>query len=55
MSPVIIDMGQSVTTDHINAEMFLRRDVVNLARFFRKLNVNVNEDEMMSMIKEEVK
>ena len=52
MSPVIIDMGQSVTTDHINAEMFLRRDVVNLARFFRKLNVNVNEDEMMSMIKE---
>ena len=52
MSPVIIDMGQSVTTDHINAEMFLRRDVVNLARFFRKLNVNINEDEMMSMIKE---
>jgi RIO kinase 1 len=52
MSPVIIDMGQSVTTDHINAETFLRRDVANLARFFRKLNVNVNEDKMMSMIKE---
>jgi len=52
MSPVIIDMGQSVTTDHSNAEMFLKRDIVNIARFFRKLNVNVNEDEMMSVIKE---
>ncbi|TAN46734.1 MAG: hypothetical protein EPN24_00820 [Candidatus Methanoperedens sp.] len=52
MSPVIIDMGQSVTTDHLNAETFLRRDVDNIARFFKKLNVQVNEEKMMSMIKE---
>ncbi|MDD1744434.1 MAG: serine protein kinase RIO [Candidatus Methanoperedens sp.] len=52
MSPVIIDMGQSVTTDHRNAETFLRRDVDNIARFFKKLNVQVNEEKMMSMIKE---
>lgn len=52
MSPVIIDMGQSVTTDHFNAETFLRRDVDNIARFFKKLNVQVNEEKMMSMIKE---
>ncbi len=52
MSPVIIDMGQSITTDHLNAEMFLRRDVNNIARFFRKLNLQVDEDNMMSIIKE---
>lgn len=53
MSPVIIDMGQSITTDHLQAEMFLRRDINNVARFFKKLNVHVDEEEMMSIIKEE--
>ncbi len=52
MEPVIIDMGQSVTTDHFNAETYLRRDVANIARFFRKY-IQVNEDEMISIIKEE--
>ncbi|VVB91287.1 RIO-type serine/threonine-protein kinase Rio1 [uncultured archaeon] len=52
MSPVIIDMGQSVTTDHFNAETFLKRDVVNVSRFFKKLNVPANEEEMMKIIKE---
>ena len=52
MSPVIIDMGQSVTTDHFNAETFLIRDVNNVARFFNKLNVSINEEKMMTMIKE---
>ncbi len=52
MSPVIIDMGQSVTTDHFNAETFLIRDVNNIARFFNKLNVRINEEKMMKLIKE---
>lgn len=53
MEPVIIDMGQSVTTDHFNAEMYLRRDVSNIIRFFKKFNISVNEDEIIPIIKEE--
>ncbi|NJD51457.1 MAG: serine protein kinase RIO [Candidatus Methanoperedens sp.] len=51
MEPVIIDMGQSVLTSHFNAETYLRRDVANIARFFRKLNIPVNEDDIISIIK----
>ncbi len=52
MEPVIIDMGQSVLIDHFNAETFLRRDVDNIARFFKKLNIPVDEENMISIIKE---
>jgi RIO kinase 1 len=55
MSPVIIDMGQSVMIDHFNAETFLRRDVNNIARFFKKLNIPVDEEKMILIIKEEAK
>ncbi len=51
MEPVIIDMGQSVMTDHFHADKYLRRDVTNIARFFGKLKIPVNEEEMISMIK----
>jgi len=54
MEPVIIDMGQSVTTDHFHADAYLRRDVANIARFFGKY-IKTDEDEMISIIKEEVK
>lgn len=55
MEPVIIDMGQSVMTGHFNAEAFLKRDVDNIARFFKKLNIPVSEEEMVLKIKEETK
>ncbi len=55
MEPVIIDMGQSVTTDHFHAEKYLQRDVKNIARFFEKFNITVNEEEIISNIKEEKK
>jgi RIO kinase 1 len=55
MEPVIIDMGQSVMIDHFNAEAFLRRDVENIARFFKKLKIPANEEKMISTIKEETK
>ncbi|MCX9011914.1 MAG: serine protein kinase RIO [Candidatus Methanoperedens sp.] len=55
MEPVIIDMGQSVMIDHFNAEAFLKRDVDNIARFFKKLNIPVDEEEMILKIKEETK
>ena len=55
MEPVIIDMGQSVMIDHFNADAFLRRDVTNIARVFTKLNIPVNEEKLISSVKEEVK
>ncbi|VVB84709.1 RIO-type serine/threonine-protein kinase Rio1 [uncultured archaeon] len=51
MEPVIIDMGQSVTRDHFNAQAYLQRDVANVARFFRKFNIPVNEEDIISVIK----
>jgi RIO kinase 1 len=51
MEPVIIDMGQSIMTDHFNADTYLQRDVANIARFFGKLNIPVNSDEVISIIK----
>ncbi len=32
--PVIIDIGQAVTTDHAHAHSFLKRDIENVNRFF---------------------
>ncbi len=52
MEPVIIDMGQSVTADHFHAEAYLRRDVTNIVQFFKKYNIPINEDELISIVKE---
>ena len=45
--PVILDMSQAVLLEHPMAEQFLRRDIINLNQFFRKLGVNVKKDEEM--------
>ncbi|HUV25285.1 MAG TPA: serine protein kinase RIO [Methanomassiliicoccales archaeon] len=45
--PVIIDCGQALLTEHPNAIDFLKRDVENLNRYFRRLGVNVMESESM--------
>jgi RIO kinase 1 len=55
MEPVIIDMGQTITTDHFNAEVYMQRDVTNIARFFRKLNIQVDQEKIISIIKKENK
>jgi RIO kinase 1 len=39
--PVVFDMAQSVPTSHPMAELFLRRDLTNVNRFFSRLGVNV--------------
>ena len=54
MEPVIIDMGQSVLTSHFNAETYLRRDIANIARFFGKLNIPADENNMISIIKRNI-
>jgi RIO kinase 1 len=47
--PVVIDCGQALTADHFNAKEFLRRDIVNVNRFFKNRDVDIIEtDEIMS-------
>ncbi|MEM2727292.1 MAG: serine protein kinase RIO [Archaeoglobaceae archaeon] len=48
--PVIIDMGQAVLRDHPNADAYLRRDIKNLVRFFRKFGVSVEEEQIYEEI-----
>ncbi len=48
--PVIIDMGQSVLLDHPMAREFLRRDVKNIVRYFRKLGVKCDEESLWAKI-----
>src|SRR2546422_383586 len=38
---IVIDVGQAVTLDHPRASEWFKRDVGNIARFFRRLRVNV--------------
>ena len=39
--PVIFDVAQAVPTSHPMAEFFLRRDLTNVNRFFKRLGVTV--------------
>lgn len=43
--PVIFDVSQSVSTQHPLADSMLKRDLANVNRFFRRLNVDVIPDE----------
>jgi len=40
--PVIIDVGQAVLKDHPNAQEWLERDIGNVARYFRRLKVDID-------------
>ncbi|MCG7853580.1 MAG: serine protein kinase RIO [Methanosarcinaceae archaeon] len=57
MTPILIDMGQSVILEHAHANDFLRRDIQNIIRFFKRFGVKVSPDELYSFIrtKEEIK
>lgn len=48
--PIVIDMGQSVTLEHLNAKEFLTRDIYNIARFFKKFGVSVDEKALLTKI-----
>jgi RIO kinase 1 len=50
--PVFIDMSQGTTTNSMNAEELLERDIKNMARFFKKLGVEADKKEMLEKIKE---
>ncbi len=49
--PYLIDCGQGVLLEHPKAEQFLRRDVENVLRYFRKYGVERNFDEVMKWVK----
>ncbi len=50
LTPVFIDMGQSVTLDHLNARDFLLRDINNVAKFFARNGVEMDIDNTMEKI-----
>jgi len=48
--PVIIDVGQAVLNNHPMALEFLKRDLVNLNRFFKKSGITGDVEQMMNDI-----
>ncbi len=50
---VVIDVGQSVPLDHPRAEEWFKRDVSNIARFFRRLRVDVTPASLEKAVLEE--
>ena len=50
MTPIIIDMGQAVTLEHPRADTFLRRDIKNVLRFFKRFKITTSPEEMYTFI-----
>ena len=48
--PVIIDISQGMTRDHPIAQELLDRDIENIAKYFRKLNVDITFEEIKNEI-----
>lgn len=53
ISPILIDMGQSVTLEHPNAREFLYRDVQNILRFFSRYGIRDKPEELFKKIQAE--
>ena len=49
---VVIDLGQAVTIHHPNAGEFLQRDCHNVAAFFQRQGLDVDEDELCAYVRE---
>jgi len=50
--PSIIDVGQAVLTNHPMAKEFLERDIKNLARYFKRFDIQVEVEDIMKEILE---
>jgi RIO kinase 1 len=44
--PYIIDLGQGVLLQHQNAHEFLKRDIHNIVRYFKKYNIESDEEKI---------
>jgi RIO kinase 1 len=49
--PYLIDVGQGVLLDHPKAEEFLRRDVENILRYFRKYEVEKDLEDVLKWVR----
>jgi RIO kinase 1 len=52
LEPIFIDMGQSVTLEHPRAQEFLRRDIENIVRYFKKYGIDADSEKLYSTIRE---
>jgi RIO kinase 1 len=48
---VVIDVGQAVPLDHPHADEWFRRDVTNVARFFKKLGVDTTPTRLEQVLR----
>ena len=45
--PIMIDVGQAMTTDNYNAKELLERDIRNVNAFFRKRGADIIDDKVV--------
>lgn len=55
IEPILIDMGQSVTLEHPRADQFLRRDIQNIERYFKKYGIKSDENDLYTLITKDKK
>jgi len=48
--PYIIDLGQGVLLEHHNAHEFLKRDIHNIVKFFKKYDIESDEEKIYNNI-----
>ncbi|HID42297.1 MAG TPA: serine protein kinase RIO [Archaeoglobaceae archaeon] len=48
--PYIIDMGQSVLSDHPNAMTYLKRDIINITRFFSRFGIRKEPEDVIKYV-----
>jgi RIO kinase 1 len=48
--PYIIDFGQGVLIEHPNSLEFLKRDIENVVRYFKKLNISSDVNEIFNRV-----
>ncbi|MCU4754130.1 serine protein kinase RIO [Halobacteria archaeon AArc-curdl1] len=47
---VVIDLGQAVTVHHPNSREFLERDCHNVASFFRRQDLEIDDDDLLEFV-----
>ncbi|AQL43018.1 serine protein kinase RIO [Halorientalis sp. IM1011] len=47
---VVIDLGQAVTVHHQNSREFLERDCHNVASFFRRQGLEIEDDDLLAFV-----
>jgi RIO kinase 1 len=48
--PYIIDFSQSLVTEQQNAQQFLERDVHNIAKYFKRIGAECNEEDVLEKV-----